>query len=43
MQSCSFDTLAHTPRGPLLAARSYYYVKSYADGSGIVRLPMGIV
>ena len=23
--------------------RSFYYVKSYADGSGIVRLPAGIV
>jgi hypothetical protein len=34
---------------PLLAAHvsaaccSFYYVKSYAEGSGIVRLPAGIV
>lgn len=24
-------------------ARSFHYVKSYADGTGVVRLPMGIV
>ena len=29
---------------PLLpSSHSFYYVKSYADGSGIVRLPAGIV
>lgn len=28
---------------PLLLLCSWYYVKSYAEGSGIVRLPAGIV
>ncbi len=27
----------------ILADFCYYYVKSYADGTGIVRLPVGIV
>lgn len=34
----TFVPCAHLP-----AVCSWYYVKSYAEGSGIVRLPAGIV
>lgn len=36
-------TMLALPRPVVLCDHSYYYVKSYAEGSGIVRLPAGIV
>lgn len=41
---CRCRALADAPDPPPLPAPcSFYYVKSYVDGTGIVRLPVGIV